>query len=146
MKLLICFVVTVLLGLCALYFAPQFPAVGAVLVGVSVILGLQAALLALVSKFSPPVSDMKTVDIPTEYPNELSYLLDKYRELKVAFLFILARVAGVAGLVYGVMTMNTYYTILGVAMILLFSILDRMSKPAGNSTDVARSQSSPVSE
>src|SRR4051794_9508850 len=128
MKLLICCVVTVLLGALALYIVPQFPAIGVALVGIAVVLGLQAALLALVSKFSPQVSHTKTADTPTEYPNELSYLLAKYRELKVFFLFFLARVAGFAGLVYGVVMMNTYYIILGAAMILLFSILDRMTR------------------
>jgi len=145
MKLLICCIVTVVLGAIALYIVPQSPAIGIALVGISVILGLQAGLLVLVSRFSPKVSDAKAVDPRAEYPNELSYLLAKYRELKVFFLFFLARVTGIAGLVYGVVMMNTYYIILSVAMIVLFSILDRMRERASNSTDVARSQS-PVRE
>src|SRR5215212_6825544 len=140
MKLLICCVVSVLLGALALYIVPQFPAIGVALVGVAVILGLQAALLALVSKFSPPVSDTTTADTPPEYPSDLSYLLAKYREFRV----FLIRVAGFAGLVYGLVTLNTYYIVLGCALMVLFWTFDRMGKRARDPADAAQSQSSPV--
>jgi hypothetical protein len=127
LKLLFGCVLFLLIGVCILFFAPEFLAIALALIAVPVVLLLQAILLGIASKFARETRNTESCAVDA-HESEVSALLWAYRDFRL----FLARVAGYVGLFFGIVNVNWYYIALSTTLIILFWTLDRMHAGPAN--------------